>query len=543
MKKFLFQLDYLNKQLMRADNETSVKQMLKNVIILITINLYFLDLAAQIEQPVRYELKKINKENYYSVVSAHEFGIVIFRESNEKQMVKEQLWEVIMLDTDLNEKWKKDYRFDNQLSFVGYEYRNNYFYLLFRKNIGNKDNFNLEQINLSNGNSVSYTIDNLVPLELEEFTIAGQTAIFGGYSKGLPAILLYSLKERKTKVLPGFYKKNTYLIDLNVDDASNNFHVVLSEKESFNQTILSIKSFNQNGGLLSENRLNIENKKHVISAKTTSLSGNRTIVTGTYGSPNSDLSKGVFFINLSLEQEPEIKYFDFTELDNYLNYLPDRKEQKIKEKIVEKQAKGKQHIIRSRIILHELIPEKGHYIMLAEMYSSNHYTPLIHNYYQPYWVNSFNEGARGFVRRLKSNSGTQPVSYEYTQAIILGFSEGGDLLWDNSIKIDDVNTAFLDQIVNISTSNSKAVLVYKRKNELISKIIEGGTVIEDNLVQKIKMLHQGDETTSIDGDFGGLNYWYENKFFSWGYHWIKNKQDQGVEKRRNVFYINKISIK
>ena len=123
---------------MITDNETSVKQMLKNVIILITINLYFLDLAAQIEQPVRYELKKINKENYYSVVSADEFGIVIFRESNEKQMVKEQLWEVIMLDTDLNEKWKKDFKFDKQLSFVGYEYRNNYFYLLFRKNTGNK---------------------------------------------------------------------------------------------------------------------------------------------------------------------------------------------------------------------------------------------------------------------------------------------------------------------------------------------------------------------------------------------------------------------
>ena len=58
--------------------------MLKNVIILVTINLYFVNLAAQIEQPVRYELTKINKENYYSVVSAHEFGIVIFRESYGK---------------------------------------------------------------------------------------------------------------------------------------------------------------------------------------------------------------------------------------------------------------------------------------------------------------------------------------------------------------------------------------------------------------------------------------------------------------------------
>jgi len=160
--------------------------MLKNVIILVTINLYFLNLAAQIEQPVRYELKKINKENYYSVVSAEEFGIVIFRESYGTKKGKDLIWEVTMLDTDLNEKWKKDYRFDRQLSFVGYEYRNNYFYLLFRKNTANKYNLILEQINLSNGNSVNYNIDNLVPLELEEFTIAGQTAIFGGYSNGLP---------------------------------------------------------------------------------------------------------------------------------------------------------------------------------------------------------------------------------------------------------------------------------------------------------------------------------------------------------------------
>ena len=181
--------------------------------------------------------------------------------------------------------------------------------------------------------------------------------------------------------------------------------------------------------------------------------------------------------------------------------------------------------------------------MLAEMYSSNHNAPMITNYYHPYWVNSFNEGARGFVRRLKSNSDNQPVSYEYTQAIVLGFSEGGELLWDNSIEIDDVNTEYLDQVVNISTSNNKAILVYKHDNELISKTVEGGTVIDHNLVQKIKLLYPGDETKFIDGDFGGLNYWYENNFFSWGYHWIKNKQNLNVEKRRNVFYINKISIK
>ena len=43
-------------------------------------------------------------------------------------------------------------------------------------------------------------------------------------------------------------------------------------------------------------------------------------------------------------------------------------------------------------------------------------------------------------------------------------------------------------------------------------------------------------------DIGSAEYWYDNYFIAWGYQKIKNLDNLEVKKKRNIFYINKMSF-
>jgi len=88
----------------------------------------------------------------------------------------------------------------------------------------------------------------------------------------------------------------------------------------------------------------------------------------------------------------------------------------------------------------------------------------------------------------------------------------------------------------------RTVLVYKSHNEIRSKIIKEEKdqgQVKDNILLK----SEHDILKSKNDNFGGMNYWYEDNFYIWGYQRIINDKNPNVPKKRNVFYINKVSIK
>ena len=136
--------------------------------------------------------------------------------------------------------------------------------------------------------------------------------------------------------------------------------------------------------------------------------------------------------------------------------------------------------------------------------------------------------------------GSYFTGYRYTHAVVIGYDKQGNVLWDNSFEIEDVLTYSLEQLVHADVQDDQIVLLYVYDNEIRSKIIKGGEVLEGKSYSAIRLTFDNDELRDRRTDIGGLEDWYDSNFYAYGTQQIKNLTDAGVKLNRRVFFINKL---
>ena len=103
---------------------------MKRFILLSILLLCYFSSIAQISQPKRYELevRDINDDHY--IISVEYFGLYLCKQLFKKNTFKERTWQVIRLDTALNEVSKLEVTVDSKFDFRGYSYNNGKFAML-----------------------------------------------------------------------------------------------------------------------------------------------------------------------------------------------------------------------------------------------------------------------------------------------------------------------------------------------------------------------------------------------------------------------------
>src|SRR5215213_107285 len=191
--------------------------------------LLFQNAHGQIDQPNRYEVEQKNSDHNFNIISLREEGLILVRET-EKFEDGKKFWEIVRLDSTLNSVWTDKLRLKSELNMIGYEYLPGQLFLLFRSGEAGSNNLNLLHFSLSTHEYVEYEIKHQFDLRLTHFSVAGTTAIFGGYAIEEPTVVLYSLKEKQVKVVPGFLLHDTELLDLRVNNNYKTFNVLMAER-------------------------------------------------------------------------------------------------------------------------------------------------------------------------------------------------------------------------------------------------------------------------------------------------------------------------
>lgn len=248
---------------------------------------------AQLVQPQRFETELNVYEEGYEAMTADENGIIIYRSKNEYDKKGGQLWEFVMLDTTLSVAWEKQLYIERDLIYKGYDYSMGSFYFLFQKYTGNSKDLKLMQMRASTGDTLRYTIKNLVPLELTEFEVTDGAALLGGYYNHEPVVIHFGFRDSKTKVLPGIFGTRTELVQLKVDD--NSITVLVSSKTYDKRNTLTIKKYNVDGEYLNTFTLEPDLDKGLIFGRIAITEGDNDLIAGTYGGKRSEYSRGLFW--------------------------------------------------------------------------------------------------------------------------------------------------------------------------------------------------------------------------------------------------------
>ena len=484
-----------------------------------------------VEQPSRYEVELQWGDEFFNIISAEENGLFLIRKNLELKQRADMAWQIIVLDTALNEKWRKDIFIPMNYEYTGYDYYKGKIFLLYVIPESYKDDHLIIEVDISTGLYQRYNVPRSLNIELSDFEILNNSAIFGGYYNNKPTILQYFFKEGKTLALPGFYEERTRLIDVHINDNDDILTVLTSIRTVNKNYSIVVKRFLQDGTMIENTQIEPFENTSLIDARYVTINNDIDIIAGTYSNKNFRFSRGIFLAHVDVNEEQTLKYYNYGELENFFNYMRAKKEKRVKERIKRKKIKGKKLKFNYRLLVHDILKHNNSYILVGEAYF-----PKYNNYgyyggymsYYPYGSSRYNRVNSYFA------------GYKYTHAIVIGFGNQGELLWDNSFEINDVTSYELKQFVEVDAREDEIVLLYNFENVIRSKLIKNEEVVEGKSFNDISLKFQDDEIEKNDAEFGGLELWFGNRFYAYGVQDIKNFRDSGVKLNRKVFFINKI---
>ncbi|UXX78073.1 hypothetical protein N7E81_11965 [Reichenbachiella carrageenanivorans] len=481
-----------------------------------------------IVQPKRIEFEIGNKDEDFIVISAQEKGLLVVKQTTNRTETG-FVWEMYLVDSALSVVWNRALSINYGSVFLGYDYSDHGFFLLFGKSQYKLDDMTVYQMGLAGEEILSYKVNLALPLELSHFEVVANSLIFGGYSNMRPVITVIDLDDPKPKVMPGIYNNNSSIIDVRTDKKTNNFTVVMSEQTQSKQVTVSLKTFTEKGEIVHTETLDTEYEKSLVDGVSTSFDNGTQYVAGTYSKRKSEYSRGLYLAKLNLGKQEFINYYDYAELGNFFSYMRAKREKRVKEKIERKKVKGQKAKFNYRLLINDIIQKDDEYVLIGEAYYPK---------YSSYGNNNFyNQNGFG-----ASNGFANPnfIGYKYTHAVVVGFSKKGELLWDNSFEINDLLSYSLKENVQISVEDERIVLLYVYENVIRSKIIQNDEILEGKSFDPIELHFKSDEIRENDKEMEGLEKWYEGNFYAYGIQHIKNLKDKDVKLNRRVFYINKV---
>ncbi len=491
-------------------------------------------LESPIVQPQRYEFEYKTNDVDYHLVTAEDQGLLVVQETNIR--TKEGFTYVLhMLDTALNKIWDKEVVVKFGWTFLGYDYNKSGFYLLFNTAEYSAEKLLVMKIGLDGEEFKSYEFETVVPMDLTHFETVGNGMILGGTARGIPTIVYYGLKEGRPRVLPGIYNNKSRIIAIEPNDEFGVFSVMVSERTASKDFSVTIKVFSGRGEELFSETLNTESEKSLLDAVTTYFRNGTQYVSGTYADRNTDRSIGFYITKLQKGRQEFINYYPYSDLYNFFSYMRDKREKRMKEKIDRKKIRGKNVKLNYRLLVHEIIRRGEEFILIGEAYypkyeNSNAYGSSYY-YYDPFTNPG---GTRSYADRL--------LGYQYTHAVVVGFNQDGEVLWDNSFEINDVLLPTLEENIQVNVEKDRIVLLYAFENEIRSRVLRKDDDVEETVVVPIELTFENDEVKKNTEDLQGLKPWYPHNFYAFGTHRVRNSEDQSVKNSRKVFYINKITF-
>src|SRR5690606_31979279 len=417
----------------------------------------------------------------FEIVPSSRDGLFLYRHLSAPDQDHVQL---VRLDTTFQQQWSGFIGIEKNYLIMGTRTFDDDLYILLRYRDFSNNNLILLSIDAASGDFTQHHIRGYIPFTPSEFQVTQHAAVVGGYYNRIPVVLYYAFATNRSHVLPGLFTEAGELTQIKTyPDGS--FDVLISARNYARQRTLWIKNYNADGELLRNLLLTPDENRHLIFGRSLKTDNDRQIVAGVYRSRSAEYSRGIFIAVIEPSGYEQIRYYNFADLENFFRYMKARREERIKQRIARKKIRGKKIRFNYRFLVHELVPYRDEFILLGEAFYPRYITPDRTMYYG--FLSNYSLMANRAIMNGRIFDG-----YYYTHAVVMGFSEHGDLLWDNSFEINDVKTWTLEQFVKIDVKPDRAALIYLFDNHIRTKIIHNGEVLEGKSIDPISTFNDLD---------------------------------------------------
>jgi hypothetical protein len=503
------------------------------ILLFIILLPFCFNLKGQISQPLRYEIEIDDLNDGYYIVSAQEAGLFLFKELEEKTENNEFIWEVIRLDTSLQEINRREVIIDNKFSFRGYSYDKGRFVMLFQEGFDFAKDLLFLTFSLNEETFQSYLYENLVPIKLTEFEVKNDAVVFGGNVNMRTVVMMYNFSAEKGIVLPGFYNDRSSLLQIVTETDDPWIRIITSDRMPSKRYGITVRAFSTMGVRIFSNELLAKDDFSLTDGRIVNGHQGGNLLAGTYSSKRrTETSRGIYVADFNKSEQTQINYYNYAELENFFNYMKESRKERVLKRIARKKIKGRKLRFSYRLFVQDIIKQNNENILIGEAY------------YPTYSNQSYGYGFSHYSYNPSLNGGTSQVfdGYKYTHAVIMAFDDKGKLLWDNSFEINDLKSFQLEGHVKLAFLKNEIVMLYLYDQQLKIKVIKNNEIVEGKYSEDLKLMYESDEMKSNDEELEGLEHWYGNNFYAFGVNKVKNLRDENIKLNRKVFFINKIVV-
>ncbi len=423
----------------------------------------------------------------------------------------------IKYSSDLQLLWHGHFAPADGYHMVRYFDTEDYLFCLLKQD--DKQDISILRLDIQSGDFIISEAKMLTRMDIEMFSVIRSKILIGGRYNDRPVVELINLFDQSAKVLPEIHANNIKLNNIEVNDELGQIYVLLKNTRNCK---MNMKIFNYEGKIVRTDILGDKNKLPV-NGKILKMPGGEFILAGNYADNCSDYSIG--FYTYPINGNSDSHFYDFTDFSNYLNYMPEKRQVRMRARIDSKKNKGKDVKLRQRLLLHDPVPGRDGIILIGEIFYPEYKTynsalyPIARNY------------------RWGGSNYTSYNNFRYTHALICNFDVNGKLIWDNSVNLHDLQSRTLDQKVQLTQVKSRYAVAYPDEG-LIKTVLIGPESDSEPLENlDLKKVENENIIETYDNE---LAAWYNHNFIAYG---VQSVRPPDGLYTREVFYLNRLTYK
>lgn len=521
---------------------------------------------------------EVDNDERVKFITLEERGALTMLYGDEEEK-KNLIWSVQRWNENLERMWSADIKVDEDHDFQEAFVDEGFLYFYTKGKTSKKQQYGFFKMNLKDGTYVHFY--SIMPYaQIGATAMANNSIYLGGSTMLTPGarimrtylslclcyipmcfgvtadpmeVLVYraDFDRRKLTLMPSTFEHRGSPVSLSVQDEGKEIVGAFSlTPKGKAKPSMVLRRFDDSNSKMQDAELKTGATKVPINAKIKDLEGGKELIIGTYYETENlswlqrarqNLSKkatgrglnaatGMFFSEATNGKQRYVKFYDFAEFESFYRMVSEKLQKRIEKKSKKKRDRAETTLSSYQLLFHDIEQVGEEYIVVAEAYFPEYHTETYTT------VNS--DGS--------TSTSTRQVfdGFRYTHCIIASFSEEGELLWENAFKIQDILTFDLKERVRFLVSGLDLVFAYNYGGAIQSTVIRKGEVASSKTGTKIDTGSEDEKLKSIsDSD---LFYWYDNYFLATGAQRIKSelsrkeRKKQDLDKKRTVYYMNKI---
>jgi hypothetical protein len=482
-------------------------------------------------------------------------GLVAFRTFQPRSLDADRVFEYYLTSEQLQSQGLVEVKIRKGFDLIGYDTDGDNLYVLFAKGETASAEKYVLHLDLSTQVGVEYDAANLLPMDLVEFLVLDQKAIFMGVSDTRPAVQIFSLEDKTVQTVQGIYGNESHVVQMLKLPEIQALEVVIRRRGPFKSQETLVLTFDLEGNLLRELKLDPlgdPDEEPLDGLLLTGENYGQTLI-GAYGKEVRNYYKGMYLTQINEFGEQNTALYTLEDFPNFFNFLPEKQREKQQAAVVAQLEKGKVPSIRNAYAIRDVKEMEDRYLVYFDQFSVNSTRgpgtiapPLASQRYRydrasrmgyiPFYMDPYNPLA-GPMQAY-----TLVTEYTYKSAHFIEVAKTGQVIWDNAARYEDVTTSYPEAFAEVSVQGDDVFHLFLINDQIKLNYFRKGEKLLENEPIQLELDPTLGEIQYTDLESLRLLHWYGPYFLVSGIQKIRSTDAKGKEGVREVFFIHKLLL-